>query len=400
MNNIKRKTCKIVIGNGFDLFCKLNTKYSDFFMNQEKIIYSNYLPNKSIKRNNATLENEKMNLYISGYYSHFPLTYNKAIYNNVIFDQYSKETTFWDLLFYYNENRDKLEKWCDVEEAMYNFLYDNKSGKTLFETVYSFLREKGRKNLDITYEWLEIPVSYCVYKNFNTYSKRLFAQDLLAELNKFEERFGKYINEEFSNKLLVGNNDNLIKFFADIEERFEIESIDTFNYSRLEDKKDLSIKYNIPNVYHINGRDDHPIFGVDYNEYKKSDSLYIFTKTYRRMNSDFYDYETSLSPIDGEFDNLVIFGHSLNRQDYNYYFPIFDYLDLYNYNSKKSIIFYYNIYDEKERNKIKTDNISNFMEMMNEYAKYKGYSQFSSRLVDSLAAQGRIKFREIKSIMS
>ena len=96
------------------------------------------------------------------------------------------------------------------------------------------------------------------------------------------------------------------------------------------------------------------------------------------------------------FNNLIVYGHSLNQQDYSYFLPIFDALDFYNRNSKSSITFGYSYYklenktiDESkiiEKNKLS----SGIAEL---FAAYEDYNPkyTDKRLLDSLMLQGRVK---------
>ena len=72
------------------------------------------------------------------------------------------------------------------------------------------------------------------------------------------------------------------------------------------------------------------------------------------------------------FDTLIIFGHSLNEHDYNYFFPIFDYLDITNITKTTTLIFYYYIYDEEKRNLILQDQISKITQIIDAYEGYAG----------------------------
>jgi len=395
---------KVVFGNGFDLFCGLETTYHDFF--EWRFINSPFLSDDIYEE-----DIDRKNI------------------NTLIDKSYFADMTFWDVFFYYGSIYKKITdtNWCDIEKSMFDFFVkkykdvdDNESNAdnidkkkkdapTLFDIVY-----ESSINANFTYNevflWLAKPCIYMVYRyklNKNT-SKIDFAAYLLEELKKFERVFGEYVKGEFDKKnseFHFRNRMNIV--FNNIRQKWEISYIDTFNYTRLEKITDDKVR-------HVNGDDKIPIFGIDSKDISSKSPYYMFTKTYRRMMENFYEGERNDCFLDRDFDSLIIFGHSLNEQDYNYYFPIFDYMDLTNVLSKKTIIIYYNIYlDKNAKEKIKNGKykynesdriaqgvrikkyiLNNLAGLIDSYEEFKT-GRKEHRLVDALTSEGRIRFEMI-----
>lgn len=96
---------------------------------------------------------------------------------------------------------------------------------------------------------------------------------------------------------------------------------------------------------------------------------------------------------DDYFEHLIIFGHSLNEQDYNYFFPLFDELDLNNTNCLGKLIVAFTIYDLDKRKEIIETLTKKLIKMIYEYEKSSGSS--GNRLYDKLQYKNRILFYEI-----
>lgn len=378
---MNKRSCKLVLGNGFDLFCKLSTRYEDFFA-YNKARYS-------------LIENEFNELH--NYYSKSMKTSLIPVYNAV------DDLNFWDIFFYFDPRRKQKKNWLDVEKFIYDFFNDESldNNMSLFDYFYNYQTVKKPNYEDEAYLWK----AYCIYyirskfKKSKIKTKIDFSTFLLNELILFEKSFGRYVFREFTihkKNYYIG----FLTFFNDVESIWEIATIDTFNYTPLEDVSKLFFgkwqkQRDVP-VVHINGNYENPIFGIDSSKISTSKPAFIYTKTYRRIMNDFFEIGDFKNYLNSQFDDLVIFGHSLNKQDYNYYFPLFDYMELFSATSNKSIVFYYYIYDEHKRRSIKEKNIKNLIEMLNEYEEHRIPNKHDSRLVDSLSAQGRLKFKELK----
>ena len=105
------------------------------------------------------------------------------------------------------------------------------------------------------------------------------------------------------------------------------------------------------------------------------------------MNSFGYSFST-------EFENIVIFGHSLNEADYSYFFPMFDKLNLLNLTSNGVVVFAYYVWDKEQEDSIKSKRRNDISNMIYKYAIEKGIAN-PKRTMDSLSIQKKIVAYEI-----
>lgn len=340
---------KLVIGNGFDLQCKLHSSYKDYFEKFSTI--------KDSIGKWARMDS-------------FPGSVNAL----KIFIPNHDDINVWDCFFYYKINSDiELKNWCDVETEMLGSFVKDSSKKSFWETVFycythNFSRPKDdiRKVAEFLWEKTDGQV-FEDLKDFYSY--------LLDELRKFEQRFGGFIYEQQDSdyeqqyELLVEElcgSENLI-------------SIDSFNYTVLR-------KAGLQQVNNINGNYEKPIFGIDSKNILVKSPEYIFTKTYRRIENDTDNGDVFK---DQEFENIVVYGHSLSPHDYSYFFPIMDKLKLYDFTQKGQMVFAYCVYDKKKENEIKTTHRFAIAKLIEAYANYKGLTE-PNRLLDSLSIFRRV----------
>ena len=222
-----------------------------------------------------------------------------------------------------------------------------------------------------------------------------FYMFLLCELRLFERNFGLYIDKLHYDRTNEAFGVVLQKTRFSFLARLTIEklcnlnnlvSIDSFNYDDLENNE-LNEK-----LANINGTVDAPIFGIDSNIFPASDIRYIFSKTNRRMDLDMLSDEKK---NDESFENLVIYGHSLNEADYSYFFSIFDKLKISDLTSDSKIVFAFSIYDENKEEQIRSSLRNSIAKMFYDYSVYLGKDKQPNRLLDILTSQGKILMYEL-----
>jgi len=312
------KKVKIIIGNGFDLHCGLKTSYKDFFTTindvdeiKKMVVQSNLWDNESIySRKSGTAYSRLMNL---------------DIFTGKAFENFS----IWTLYFVLSFPKSSEKRWCDIEEEMLHSFENNRGSD--WNDMYIISQ---RKEIFYNRPAKNIICANYMKKNYGEQNQDEFYGNLLSQLEIFEKQFGEYVNSQI---FICGNYkdraNEFIESFSIPNE--EIISIDSFNYSNLE--------YLHKNVLrNINGDIDAPIFGIDSSKIKITNPAYIFTKTSRRLIQD-----TTKVNFDEivDFQNVFIYGHSLNEQDYSYFFPIFDYLRLDDSSRSTNIIFAYSEYN-------------------------------------------------------
>ncbi len=373
---------KLVIGNGFDLYCGLKTHYSDYF-NYKDDLYkciNNWFCNFGLSANNYARHNSGYNCW-------------KDL-------ERIDEINVWDIYFcllknLYPKHIDNWQ-WCDVERIIFDSVNPNSDSdiKPLFwESVFNYEQGIWHINQDTPNE-LCILVSIVHKKN----NERLFADKnsffefLLSQLKLFEKDFGNYIYRIHFTKDPVKTEeifDNYQKAFMKICNLDKVTSIDSFNFDRFEDE------YTDGMLRNINGEYENPIFGTDSIYSEKVEQNYLFTKTNRRIELDMidvYDYDEST------FENAIVFGHSLNEADYSYFFPLLDKLNMLDVTKTNKIVFEYSIYDSKKENEIKSNLRTAINTLFIKYAIDRNYIGNPGRLIDSLTIYGRVLTFEVPSL--
>lgn len=380
------KNVKLVIGNGYDLHCGLESSYADFFMRD--IDKNNYF--------NKWLDELKKKINLD--YLDAELTEEDFWMEFKSIDQLN----IWDLFFYIktkitNQNNTKKWLWCDIETVMYDSLKscnvkENDYISFRWEQVYKVVNKEMQANFDCfeVYVMAKVILEKRNMEGFKNIDE--FYCYILDELNQFEKEFGKFIDKKrypYGNIFAkMPNSDFVNRSKMTLQELCNVDnlvSIDSFNYD------DIGVE-NLNKILHnINGNLENPIFGIDSNLCSASDSRFIFTKTNRRMELEMIDFECQK---DIAFDNVIVFGHSLSSNDYSYFFPLLDKLEMTNFLSNKKIIFGFSVYDMEKETEIKRKNRLNIQKLFEAYANYKGLKDVN-RLLDSLTTQNRVLTYEI-----
>ena len=365
---VKRfKNVKLVIGNGFDLHCNLKTSLKDYF-------------NYNKKKNNKIYETINKNIY---------KIRNSNSLNISDYEQINiKQTNIWDFYFnnlYYHNNE---YRWCDVEEGILNSFRDDEYPSFWKEVFRSYSNYK-----DAISRFYAI-IAYQRNGNKKFKNRTDYYDFLLKELNEFEKDFGKYIKSQHSvNQDCKNNNIKESEFITlairTIEQLCSLDnlvSIDSFNYDSINDSR---IKNKI---YNLNGDCDNPIFGIDSNAFEADDYRYIFTKTNRRMELDMIKKEERVTV---PFDNVVIYGHSLNKADYNYFFALFDKLNLIDSSNNSKVVFAYSLYPGSKPEDIRKNYRSGISQLFCSYSTYIGKTTEPNRLLDLLTLEDKVFIYEI-----
>lgn len=351
------KKVKLVIGNGFDLQCKLHSSYKDYFENFGTIKES---IEKWVRMVGFPGGLNTLKRFISNY----------------------DDINIWDCFFYYKIKQDiELKKWCDVETEMLKSFLNNGSFRN-----NSFWGQVFRCCDNTIYNLPNNDVEYvALFIQQKTDGRRFkdlkdFYFYLLDELRKFEHRFGEFIHQQ-QNFVYEQQYELLVEELCGSE---NLISIDSFNYTVLR-------KAGLQQVNNINGNYEKPIFGIDSKNILVESPEYIFTKTYRRIENDTDNGDVF---TDQEFENIVIYGHSLSPHDYSYFFPIMDKLKLYDFTQKGQMVFAYCVYDKEKENEIKTMHRFAIAKLIEAYANYKGLTE-PNRLLDSLSIFRRVWLYEL-----
>ena len=376
LQNLKR--VKLVVGNGFDLYCGLKTKYEDFFGHfSGKYKYLKEWISKVASSivNTKGIEEDPGGIYESM--------------------ERENEINCWDLFFSMRLDSMRGPLWCDIEWEMLESLEgnDNKQKDRFgshWENVWQFLNKESRD----THCLGTMILGGFIYHKLNGIpdSKDTFYEYLLAQLKLFEEAFGRYIISQHIalnpyiatiNTINTSGARRLLTYLCNVA---ELVAIDCFNFAFTSETRFFE------KCKFVNGDCLSPIFGVDSVFDPTSDPRYLFTKTNRRIER---DMNTTELPEMLDYENVIVFGHSLNSQDYNYFFPILDQLEMTNLISKKKLVIAYTIYDPKQETEIKKNIRQAFYSLFQKYADYHEFGNRALRLFDSLITQGRVIMYEV-----
>ncbi|MBO7573821.1 MAG: hypothetical protein J6T25_03495 [Bacilli bacterium] len=374
------KKVKIVIGNGFDLHCGLMSSYGNYFEYYEAKY--NYIK--------SWIQKYSGNLVAKRFFGPTLLDCWEP------FDKFD-EVNVWDLFFEIITDDSQLKekaRWCDIEEEiLFSLVIPSIDGINVkkqpicWKDVYSIINgEKKFENKTFNF----IALSAFVFKKHGGLlfeDENSFYEFLLNELRKFEINFGKYLKRQhdyFDHFINHHNADYDMKAaetISSLGEDSSLVSIDSFNFGTFNNEKYDAI------LRRINGTLDMPIFGIDSTVFKSDDVRFIFSKTNRRMEMDMIVHNASIEP---SFNNVVVYGHSLNKSDYSYFFPLLDKLEMTDFTSNMTIVFAFTIYKQDQSYQIKQAHRKAIQELFSAYAIFKGYQTNPERLLDSLTTQGRI----------
>lgn len=357
----------LVVGNGFDLACGLKSSFKKYLESEYyKDIYD------SIKKLETKLtEDLKYPSEYDGY----------SLYSNYKFDFSFDNITFWDVYFVLSKI-EEIYGWCDFERCIKKFICEFiESDEIVYEDIYNI---KVKRN---TYKDNDFKFKFII----NNYIKETHIKDidLFKQLKEYEKRFGEYIKLQQNNHKDYNDRANLlVEKMLDKRNDDVVTYINTFNYS------DLS--FLCSDIWHINGDNYNPIFGIDLPEVSPINKKYKYTKTYRRLE---LSGKEVYYPKNKKYNKVIVYGHSLNEQDYSYFFSLFNILNLnndrfYNNNTDKYIEFVYNKYNGKSSEEARQEIVSRVLKMFYAYNN-EILGQRNFRLIDILFSSGAIRFKEI-----
>ena len=372
-----------ILGNGFDLWQKLPTKYEDYFRERESRGFSYEKIIASFKGEHLISEDRI-----------------EIIEKNVLnlYNENSSSGINKNLFYYYllykkdEEHRD----WYEVESEIKPYV--NNITEILHNRYSMKLGQNTRKNkvdksnVKEWYIFLVLLVHEIELEEApNSEEKRYINKSInfaMRHLNLFEKDFGNYI-KDLRNKL-AHSLDNIL--YNDKPKK-----IINFNYTTViknEINKFKNIqKYptaenirSIKEVINIHGDYKNPIFGID--NQNIDESMNVFTKTYRILSSD--TIESFTLPSNELLETIYFFGHSLSEADYSYFQSMFDYYSI--YDSKIRLIFLYSDHDGKEKSRQE----NRVVKLINDYGKTLENKDKGKNLLHKLLLENRIKIYEIE----
>lgn len=356
----------IIIGNGFDVECGLESKYTDYFAHRfdAKHMYGDF-----------SFDAEDRNLW-----DYFFLLMRHIPDSECPVDWKDVETVIqqWTTALVAAQNGDYdsfpmgnpliisqyvIGRFLSKSPSMTYFtdqiLKNPTSARASYEKVSSMIDKIGGPPYIRDGRYLKtvleiFPVFLDFLININAYMKglRIYAtidELLFDELKKCEKSFAKYMHSIINGNYQIKAE----KLYHLISQEFSYNAVLNSTYV-------LSFNYTQPKIiYKSNGpqcwRNVHGnlsskniILGFDIedlsDEHRKDQKLRRFTKTYRLLQliQRVDDKQSGLlEPLSNneKFDMIKIYGHSLNRSDYSYFKAIFDCVNLYSSDVKLRFLY-------------------------------------------------------------
>lgn len=374
----------LILGNGFDIQCGLRTDYLSFFKKRysEKRFDDlktciNQLEYLRFDSNKTEHDIESPVITVWDYYNR----YNKDLF---------KLISLWDFIFIRENVLDSNPGWHNIENLIFDYIANN---KITYAGIIA-VEKKSDNNSILKDDKLSLILYLLFDKMSLKFSPMLFNEWLLEQLNIIEEAFKEYVKQELAEKkdIYLERTSKLYMCFTKITDYdHKPLSLINFNYTTPEigGKEE---KY-VTNI-HGSVNKGKIIFGIDEKNSENDswidpkDTKYLFTKTARKIHS--YDDEENFVLNKYGDKNILIYGHSLNIQDYSYFQSVFD-----NYNiSEGNVIVYvaWTNYDKKR--KIRATTVNDVIKLL----KYYGNSMKNDKgknLLHRMLLEKRIRIVEI-----
>lgn len=380
----------IIVGNGFDLACGLNSRFIDFFAPRFQII--------------DTITD-----------------YTQKGWSRIVQDN---ELTVWDFMLRRNSNSD----WCDIEESIKRWVVTPRTGLPMNERVYKAV-DTTRKCPFVHHPYTRSGNRLISEENDDAYvygnvsrriwmligsakAKSLGQEELFpilrSELGLLERAFDEYLRKEVASKpdYQVKSRDLFEELARDglPSPRHGVvdTSILTFNYTNPFTDRLVGPGLDGDSVVNIHGHlNGEIIFGIDGTDCMDDDDALPFTKTYRVVmtgNQIRHALFHSDSAGDGaRTDYVKFYGHSLGKPDYSYFQSIFDGIEL--YGGCTRLVFYYRpwlvdgslVPEEVAR----TDMVQKVSNLLNAYGKTLDNKDHGKNLMHRLMLEGRLEVKRI-----
>jgi hypothetical protein len=365
----------LIIGNGFDLRCGLQTSYGEFFewLRMEDWQFRNTYEILS-GRPYVSCENA-----IDGGFSY-------------MYPQLPESISVWEIYFIFHHLLSGNGKhWFDIEEMILGALRSREAeswctGGDAFFSSYEVNRKKEDAHTIIK----------CHVGKRRKSSPYVF---LLGQLDVLEYKFARYIMGQQVDKSATysENARQLVKKLAT-----NPLLIMSFNYTTPEIGR-------IINVHGIatqgkklrgksvrgeidlgpdEGRYNEIIFGVDDKAFLNGEmpaGAEIFSKTYRKLLLK----EQPVAALDKGIKQISFFGHSLSDGDYSYFQSIFDFYEI--YESDVALAFFFVYHGEKPHAEQQREKTALVYKLLKAYGKSMSNKDQGDNLIHKLMLEGRVR---------
>lgn len=385
----------VTIGNGFDLKAGMKTSYKDFL---------EYLSSRVFPTEYGIIQNHLVDALSGSYLGKdslaCPLSNSKAdVWSLLFLTLLAVEKHVPDLRIR------QLNDWKDIEKLILDMTKED-----------GFCWKEVLCRLDISMSNIHNGTRYSAGSFFHLFHEEAIAQVvaavlnakqdlsdslvqycseapnkgfvsfLLTELNTFEKRFGAYIKSQSSSAESANNRNKLLRaLLQDYIDRPAHLYIDSFNYDESWNN----------NVRYINGDFQKPIFGVDESLLPKDSIWMPFSKGSRRLYLDRSLMSGRLDFVTP--DVMIVYGHSLNKQDHAYFFNMFDAMNLTDPTKKTKVCFCYSRYGDKTSEQVKNEMIKLVLKLFEKYDERNARRTVPLHTLTQLEICGRINIKEIET---
>lgn len=390
----------IIIGNGFDLQCGLETSYYDF-----------------LKHRKSKLDKQiiKIDILCQRDISIIPINVSQLLIDNLVSN--FQELTFWDLIFLYYEKRRNFGNidWFSIEEIIFSVV--NIPGRLIkkdvclsdIEAEYKMIKKIGNgikfvNDSDVTNLNQVLAILFyfrngqkVVSNSYTTLGSDLY-DFAFQELNRVEDAFVNYLVEMRTGSGYYKTAHKILRYLNDNNESYSLLNFNYTNPTLYLDQKEKTQLICTENV-HGDLSSKRIIFGIDHSTIEGRSLDYQFTKTARKIylkNDTVKQIGNKLLPV--KLDRITVYGHSLNSADFSYYQSIFDFYDL--YHSEVTLVFYFSDYDKGNIKKIRKVNNDRVMNLILEYGKSLDNKNHGKNLLHKLLLEDRLQIRIINSDFS
>lgn len=388
IGGIKVKENLLIVGNGLDLSCKLESTYGHFFENRISKDVEEQLKH-FIEHDDRRSNHKSINF-----------GENQIRSSNIVRDSdYQKikgaNLTFWDFLFYFTYGNTSEKEWHNIEENILNILtkldltnaYSNMGKAT--ELGFGIIDgDSKKKKIEKALRKSSI-LAYYVLPAERYEEKKNMDEFLLDELFLFEREFSKFLNDK-----LTENKKYQRAIGTQLKKIVDKDTAERENFSV------LSFNYTVPNrfkdiITNVHGRldKDNIIFGIDQNDIEATSPVFKYTKTFRKLVQPKSNDNLIYIDNKNELKNIYFYGHSLSQLDYSYFQSIFDYYDI--YQSEISLVFCCSVYGERTSSEILSEHAYLVSRLLEQYGLTMNNQNHGKNLMHKLLLEGRLTIKEI-----
>ena len=376
----------LILGNGFDLECGLNSSFRDFFSTERE-----------------------------------PLIPARFLHEDAYYDAWKESAsnpnlTLWDFIL----KGQKKGNWCDIEAAILKQISDIDSIflnltriddlKSEQLTIYGCPDHRELQRFHIFYdihEYLSLHANMTAIS-----SKESLSLFLLNELHRLESAFAEFLRKqtwgqtadecardkkraEISYETSAKAKLHILLSFAlqPDDRRSYTYSILSFNYTGPFDisSNEIGQRVAYTNIHGLCREGEEIIFGIDGKEKLVDEIARPFTKTYRLLS---LGGPNARDVVRSDTRCIKFYGHSLSDADYSYFQAIFDAVHL--YSSDVSLVFFYRCFDEKDPLIHRSEMMNKVVSLLTAYGETLENTDHGKNLIHKLLLEGRLSVEEIR----